>query len=145
MNRRTAIRKVVGVGAAAAALPVLDTVASANRNYVYTGETAGMSPAGIAMQPPPPDTRTPEQVVEDQEREYLNYIMQHLTRQAGPWTRRSAHNVWNHEFEAALAEAHTRGITVETRVIGGFDSIIGPNGNIVRRLAQPVYFATQQS
>lgn len=133
MNRRAAIRKVVG--AAAAALPVLDKVAAGHNSRVYTGPVQSAPIPVGAFQPPPPDIRTSEQVFEDQEQESLKYMMQHLTRKPDQWTRRSVYGVWNHEFEAVLAEARTQGIVVETRQIRGFDSIIGPNGNIVRRLA----------
>lgn len=128
MNRRAAIRKAFGFGAAAAALPLLDKVVTANDNVIMC------SPCGAPeWTPPPPDTRTPEQVLADQEQELVEDFVRHLTKNLEPWNRRYASTLGQREFklvEAALIAEHR---TVETRVINGALCLIGSNGNVIQQ------------
>ena len=137
MNRRTAIRKALGAGAAVAALPVLDKVLEAS-DRVYTGSCNNGAPmcAPTEMAPPPPDTRTPEQVIADQDQEILNDQIRHLTREPDPWSRRYVYQVPNHEFDRLITEMTAQRHPITVQHISGTDCIIGPNGNLIRRFAQ---------
>lgn len=131
MNRRTAIRKAIGIGAAVAALPVLEQVSRAH------GLEVGQAPP--EWTPPPPDTRTPEQIIHDQDEEMLQDSLRHLTRDRQTWERRYAYGLWIEEYDRVLARLRAQRIPVTEIKIGGQDCVIGPNGNIVRKLGQILY------
>lgn len=59
MNRRDMLKRVIGVGAVAASAPLLSRVLAADEG---TTAMPGPSPA---WEPPPLDTRTPDQVYDD--------------------------------------------------------------------------------
>lgn len=143
MNRRAMIRKAVGAGAAVAALPVLQKALEAN-DRVYTGAnsdcTALPSPVG-EWQPPPPDLRTPEQVIADQDAEMVQDVLRHLTNEPYAGARRYAYSVWPAEYNGAIAALRTQGVAFTEGQVNGIDYLVGPNGNVVRKLAQVLHFA----
>ncbi len=133
MNRRTAIRKAVGLSAVAAALPVLSAVAKAQENVGYGACNSAPTACG-PYTPPPPDTRTPEEVITEQEKETFDDIVRHLTHEMYPGTRRYAYSVWHNEF-VAVRDA----LNLPVTIIKGYDCLVGPNGNVVRRLTQTLH------
>ena len=127
MNRRQAIRKVVGVGAAVAALPVLGQ-AQGSGNNAACGLPCGSAPE---WKEPPLDLRTPEQIVEDSEEDWAKNI---LIEASGDYTkyRHHAYHLPNRIFarvERLLAEQH---IPFERRDIAGRPSLI-INGNVYQQ------------
>ena len=139
MNRRTAIRKAIGLGVGAAALPVLSKTLEANDPI----NMASCMPSGSypVPPPPPPDMRTPEQILADQDLETAEDVIRHLTRIPDQWSKRYGYQLWGREFGLAKALLHERQIPITERIIGGSDCLIGPNGNVVRRIEQPLYLA----
>lgn len=139
MNRRTAIRKAFGFGAAAATLPVLATVTEAAGANTANQPLWSLPTPVEAYQPPPPDTRTPEELFADQEAESVRDTVRHLTSETNPWFRRYMYSVWPHEFNTTRAELRRQQLAFEERTIHGFPCLIGSNGNVVRMIAQPLY------
>jgi len=138
MNRRTAIRKALGIGAVVVAAPVVNELAvmSSDDRSQYNLH-ATISP--VECTPPPPDTRTPEQVIADQDAEFLKEMTQCLTREPDPWSRRYAYTVRHEDFDPLVAHLTAAGIPFEQRLVNGRDALIGANGNIVRKDVQRLY------
>ena len=143
MNRRTAIRKAAGFGVVAAGLPVLSKVVEA-KTSLFVGQNCGDLTCGPTptYTPPPPDTRTPEQLLVDQDTEEIADVIRHLTHKMYPGQRRYAYSVYDRVFDAVQSEVRTRALPVITQIVAGVGTIlVGPNGNVIRHIGQKLYFA----
>ena len=141
MDRRTAIRKAFGLSVTAVALPTIAKVMAAEPASVGSSQCNAPYPTGcpIEVAPPPPDTRTPEQVITDQDKEQTEDIIRHLTREPDVWSKRYAYSVWSSEFDRALAACVEQRIAITETTVNGYDVIVGPNGNVVRRIGKRIY------
>ena len=143
MNRRTAIRKAIGIGAGLAAVPVLATVAKANDSLVTNSacgvQTGCSTPAYV---PSPPDTRTPEQIIEDQYKEEVIDVIRHLTHEPYLGQRRYAYSVWHQTYVRTLTALREQALPFEARLIDDVPCLIGTNGNIARMIISALPFAT---
>ena len=142
MNRRRAIQKAVGLGVAAVAIPVLAKAVEAN-DRVYIGQdcnSAGQTCAP-AYTPPPPDMRTPEQVIVEQDTKEVVDVIRHLTHEMYPGQRRYAYSVWSRTFDGVQAELRKQVLPIDLRVIAGVGEVlVGTNGNVARRIGQQLHF-----
>lgn len=132
MDRRTAIRKAFGLSVAAAAMPLIPVEAS-NSQVCATG-----CPIDMPV-PPPPDTRTPEEITADYDKEVADDAIRHITREPDPWSKRYPYTLYIRDFEVVVAAVAAQGIPHTRRMVNGFDSIIGSNGNFVRTYGQRIY------
>lgn len=124
-----------------AALPVLDAALNASNPVSACNNGYPSTSPCPEWTPPPPDTRTPEQVLRDQDEEMLQDSLRHLTRHCEPWEKRYAYGLWGEEYARVLTRLHAQRIAVTEVTIDGQACIIGPNGNIVRRINQLLYLA----
>ena len=125
LNRRTAIKRALGIGAAAAALGVAK-VASASQQGEPTSTGAHIAPP--IFTPPPPDTRSPREVWQDSEDNYNKYLDRVIENPDRFMSRRIDY-VSGKTYLRLKNRLIAKGITPVELVMGG-DTFLVIHGNL---------------
>ena len=125
LNRRTAIKRALGIGAAAAALAIAKTSSAAQADVPAMPQATPP-----IFTPPPADTRTPREVWQDHEKTYNEWLDGILdnSSQYRSWNRRVEH-VTGKTYLRLKNKMTARGMKIEELVMGG-DTHLVIHGNL---------------